>query len=81
MKAVLTQTVVLGQVNVQGMLLKVNRLPERMQFAVEADVKRILIPTENKRDVAQIPDSILAKIRWHFYDSPTRTIINPTLTM
>jgi ATP-dependent Lon protease len=74
-KPVLEQTVVLGQMSVQGMLLKVNGLPERMQLAVEAGAKRILIPSENKRDVAEIPDSILTKIQWHFYDSPTRAVI------
>ena len=74
-KPVLEQTVVLGEMSVQGMLLKVNGLPERMQLAVEAGAKRILIPSENKRDVAEIPDSILTKIQWHFYDSPTRAVI------
>jgi ATP-dependent Lon protease len=74
-KTVLEQTVVLGQMSVQGMLLKVNGLPERMQLAVEAGAKRILIPSENKRDVAEIPDSILTKIQWHFYDSATRAVI------
>jgi predicted ATP-dependent Lon-type protease len=32
--------------SVQGMLLKVNALPERMQLAVESGAKRILIPSE-----------------------------------
>jgi len=43
------QTVVLGEMSVQGMLLKVKGLPERMQLAVEAGAKTILIPSENKR--------------------------------
>ena len=60
-KPVLEQTVVLGEMSVQGMLLKVNGLPERMQLAVEAGAKRILIPSENKRDVAEVPDSILTR--------------------
>ena len=62
-RQVLEQTVILGQMSVQGMLLKVNGLPERMQLAVEAGAKRILIPSENKRDVAEIPDSILTRIQ------------------
>ena len=40
-KPVLEQTVVLGEMSVQGMLLKVNGLPEWMQLAVEAGAKRI----------------------------------------
>ena len=74
-KPVLEQTVVLGEMSVQGMLLKVKGLPERMQLAVEAGAKRILIPSENKRDVAEVPDAVLSKIQWQFYDSPIRALI------
>jgi ATP-dependent Lon protease len=69
------QTVVLGEMSVQGMLLKVSSLPERMQLAVEAGAKRILIPSENKRDVAEVPDAILTAIQWQFYDLPTKAAI------
>ncbi len=61
--------------SVQGMLLKVNSLPERMQLAVESGAKRILIPSENKRDLADVPDAILTATQWQFYDSPTRAAI------
>jgi ATP-dependent Lon protease len=69
------QTVVLGEMSIQGMLLKVNSLPERMQLAVEAGAKRILIPSENKRDLADVPDAILTAIQWQFYDSPLKAAI------
>ena len=74
-KPILERTVVLGEMSVQGMLLKVNALPERMQLAVEAGAKRILIPSENKRDVAEVPDAILTAIQWSFYDTPTKAAI------
>ena len=74
-KPLIERTVVLGEMSVQGLLLKVNSLPERMQFAVEAGAKRILIPSENKRDVAEIPDAVLTAIQWQFYDSPTKAAI------
>jgi ATP-dependent Lon protease len=74
-KPVLDRTVVLGEMSVQGMLLRVNTLPERMQLAVEAGAKRILIPSENKRDLADVPDAILTAIQWQFYDSPTKAAI------
>lgn len=74
-KPVLERTVVLGEMSVQGMLLKVNALPERMQLAVESGAKRILIPSENKRDVADVPDAVVTAIQWQFYDSPTRAAI------
>lgn len=74
-KPVQDQTVVLGEMSVQGMLLKVSALPERMQLAVESGAKRILIPSENKRNVAEVPDAILTAIQWQFYDSPTKAAI------
>jgi ATP-dependent Lon protease len=74
-KQVQDQTLVLGEMSIQGMLLKVASLPERMQLAVEAGAKRILIPSENKRDVADVPDAILTAIQWQFYDSPTKAAI------
>jgi ATP-dependent Lon protease len=74
-KSVQDRTVVLGEMSVHGTLLKVGSLPERMQLAVEAGAKRILIPSENKRDVAEVPDEILTAIQWQFYDSPTRAAI------
>ncbi len=74
-KPVQDQTVVLGEMSIQGMLLKVGSLPERMQLAVEAGARRILIPSENKRDVAEVPDAILTAIQWQFYDSPIRAAI------
>jgi ATP-dependent Lon protease len=74
-KPVLDRTVVLGEMSVQGMLLKVNSLPERMQLAVEAGAKRMLIPSENKRDLAEVPDAILTAIQWQFYDSPIKAAV------
>ena len=71
-KPVLDRTVVLGEMSVQGLLLKVTSLPERMQLAVEAGAKRILIPSENKRDLPDVPDAILTAIQWQFYDSPIK---------
>jgi ATP-dependent Lon protease len=74
-KSIIERTVILGEMSIQGMLIKVNALPERMQLAVEAGAKRILIPSENKRDVAEVPDAILTAIQWQFYDSPTKAAI------
>lgn len=74
-KPVAERTVILGEMSVQGLLIKADALPERMQLAVEAGAKRILIPSENKRDVADVPDAILTAIQWQFYDSPTKAAI------
>lgn len=74
-KPVLDRTVVLGEMSVQGMLLKVAAQLERMQAAVEAGARRILIPSENKRDLADVPDAVLTAIQCQFYDSPTKVVV------
>jgi len=74
-KPVEERTVVLGEMTVQGTLVKVGALAERMQLAVESGARRILIPSENKRDVADVPDAVLTATQWRFYDSPTKAAI------
>ncbi len=44
-------------------------------FAVEAGARRILIPSENKRDIAEVPNAILTATQWQFFDSPTKAAI------
>ncbi len=63
-------TVVVGEMSVRGLLQKVGNLPERLQLAMESGAKKILIPSENKRDLADVPDEVLNKIQPIFYTSP-----------
>jgi ATP-dependent Lon protease len=74
-RSIAERTVVLGEMTVQGTLVKVGSLPERMQLAVESGARRILIPSVNKRDVADVPDAVLTASQWGFYDSPTRAAV------
>jgi len=49
------QLVVLGEMSVQGLLLKVGTLSERLQLALECGAKTGVGPSENKRDLADVP--------------------------
>ena len=49
--------------------------PERLQLALEAGAKRILIPSENKRDIADVPDEVLNKLQPVFYTDPMHAAI------
>jgi predicted ATP-dependent Lon-type protease len=68
-------TVVAGEMSVKGMLQRVASLPERLELAREAGAKRVLIPSENKRDLADVPDEILNRLQPVFYTDP----INPAI--
>ncbi len=68
-------TVVTGEMSVRGLLQKVTSLPERLQMALETGAKKILIPSENKRDLAEVPDEVLNKLQPIFYIDPINAAI------
>jgi ATP-dependent Lon protease len=69
------QRVVLGEMSVQGLLLKVSNLTERLQLALESGAKQVLVPSENKRDLADVPHDVLNKLQAIFYTDPTNAAI------
>jgi ATP-dependent Lon protease len=74
-KPVRNQLVVLGEMSVQGLLLKVANLTERLQLAQESGAKQVLVPSENKRDLADVPDDVLNKLQVIFYTDPANAAI------
>jgi ATP-dependent Lon protease len=68
-------TVVVGEMSVKGLLQRVQSLPERLELGREAGAKRILIPSENKRDLADVPDEVLNKLETVFYTDPIHAAI------
>ena len=74
-KPIKEQTVVLGEMSVGGILMRVSYLVERMQLALDSGAKRILLPSENKRDLPDVPDSLLNKIQPIFYTDPANAAI------
>jgi ATP-dependent Lon protease len=68
-------TVIVGEMSVKGLLHRVTSLPERLELAREAGAKRILIPSENKRDLADVPDDVLNALEPVFYTDPVHAAI------
>jgi len=69
-KPVLEQSVVLGEMSIHGSLLKVPALAERLQLAMDNGAKRVLIPSENKRDLGDVPSEVLDKLQIIFFSDP-----------
>ena len=63
-------TVVAGEMTVKGLLHRVTNLPERLELARDAGANRILVPSQNKRDIVDIPDEILDQVQPVFYTHP-----------
>jgi ATP-dependent Lon protease len=68
-------TVVIGEMSVKGLLQRVHNLPERLELGREAGAKRILIPSENKRDLGDVRDEVLNKLEPVFYTDPIHAAI------
>lgn len=70
-KPVMESLVILGEMSIRGGLIKVSSLTERLQLAMDNGAKRVLLPSENKRDFADIPSDVLDKLQIVFYSDPT----------
>jgi ATP-dependent Lon protease len=68
-------TIVVGEMSVKGLLQRVDAIPERLELAREAGAKRVLIPSENKRDLAEVPDELLNKLEPVLYTDPINAAI------
>ncbi len=66
----LESLVVLGEMSIRGGLLKVGSLTERLQLAMDSGAKKVLLPAENKRDIADVPSDVLDKVQIIFYSDP-----------
>ena len=54
----------------EGVPLPLPALAERLQLAMDNGAKRVLIPSENKRDFADIPSDVLDKLQIIFFSDP-----------
>ena len=49
--------------------------PERLELARDSGGRRVLIPSENKRDLADVPDEVLDRLQPVFYSDPLNAAI------
>lgn len=61
--------------SVRGLLQRVSNLAERLELARDAGAKRVLMPSENKRDIADVPDELLNKVQPVSYTDPLNAAI------
>jgi ATP-dependent Lon protease len=65
------QLVILGDLTIHGVLMRVDSLADKLKTAMDAGAKKVMIPTENKRDFADLPADIIDKLQIVFYSEPT----------
>jgi ATP-dependent Lon protease len=51
-----------GEVTLRGRVLPIGGLKEKLLAALRAGIKTVLIPKENEKDLADIPDNVKRKM-------------------
>lgn len=64
--------IVLGQMSIHGVLSRVEGLGDKLRVSMDAGAKRVMIPTENKRDFADIPAEVIDKLQIDFFSEPAQ---------
>ena len=59
-------TAMTGEITLRGQVLAVGGIKEKVLAAHRAGIRRILLPKENRRDLADIPQSVRDDLVFHF---------------
>jgi len=59
-----------GEITLRGQVLPIGGLKEKLLAAHRGGIKHVIIPEENRKDIAEIPDNVLRKLKIH----PVETI-------
>jgi ATP-dependent Lon protease len=71
--------VVLGQMSLHGVLSRVEGLGDKLRIAMDSGAKRVMFPTENRRDFAELPAEIIDKLQIDFYSDPSQAAFKALL--
>ena len=52
-----------GEVTLRGRVLPIGGLKEKLLAALRAGITTVLIPSENEKDLAEIPDNVLKGLK------------------
>ncbi len=70
-KAVSQKIAMTGEITLTGRVLPIGGLREKLLAANRAQITQIIIPTENKEDLKDIPENILQQLTIHFAENMT----------
>lgn len=71
-RSIAPAVVILGQMSIHGVLNRVEGLADKLRIAMDAGAKRVLIPTESRRDFAELPAELIDKLQIDFYSEPVK---------
>jgi len=68
-QTVRTDTAMTGEISLRGLVLPVGGLKEKAVAAVAAGIKRILLPSRNRKDLEEIPESARKALEFVWLDN------------
>ncbi len=63
-KKVIKKLAMTGEITLRGRVLPIGGLKEKALAALRADIKKVIIPAQNKKDLAEIPEDIRKKMQF-----------------
>jgi len=64
--------VILGNMSLHGVLAPVEGLGDKLRIAMDSGARRVILPSVNKRDFADLPAELIEKLLIDFYGDPTK---------
>lgn len=61
-----SDTAMTGEITLSGLVLPVGGIKEKVLAARRADIRRIILPEGNRKDVAQLPENVRAEMEYVF---------------
>ena len=55
-----------GEISLRGLVLPVGGIKEKVLAAARAGIKQVLMPEHNRKDWAEVPGEVRAKMTVHF---------------
>ena len=71
-RSIAAGVVVLGQMSIHGVLNRVEGLADKLRISMDAGAKRVLIPSDSRRDFAELPAELIDKLQIDFYSDPAK---------
>jgi ATP-dependent Lon protease len=57
-----------GEITLRGKVLPIGGLKEKLLAALRAGIKTVILPKDNEKDLAEVPDNIRTEMTLHFVD-------------
>ncbi|MCU0608038.1 MAG: endopeptidase La, partial [Candidatus Edwardsbacteria bacterium] len=63
-----------GEVTLRGKVMPVGGIKEKVIAAHRAGIREVIMPTQNEKDLEEVPDHVKRKLRFHFADSVDQVV-------